>query len=109
MGYVSLLTLTFISIKEMTYQFNSTMVNKKKVSTHLLISFEMNIFYQLYVPPPPPERSLGGYLGITLSLRLSEKIRVRPITFFWFDIGLPYLAHGSITIRRCVAYVRPCP
>ena len=70
----------------MTYQFNSTMVNKKKVSTHLLISFEMNILYQLYIPPPL-ERSLGGYLGITLSLRLSEKIRVRPITFFGLTLA----------------------
>ena len=27
------------------------------------------------------------------------------ITFFWFDTGLPYLAHGSITMRRHVAYI----
>ena len=27
------------------------------------------------------------------SVRLSVQIRVRPITFLWFDIGLPYLAH----------------
>ena len=33
------------------------------------------------------------------------QIHVRPITFFWFDIGLPYLAHGCITMRRCVAYI----
>ena len=25
--------------------------------------------------------------------------------FFGGDIGLPYLAHGCITIRRCVAYI----
>ena len=25
--------------------------------------------------------------------------------FFWFDIGLPYLAHGCITMRRYVAYI----
>ena len=25
--------------------------------------------------------------------------------FFWFDIGLPYLAHGSITKRGCVVYI----
>ena len=31
--------------------------------------------------------------------------RVQPITFFWFDIGLPYLAHGSITKRGCVKYI----
>ena len=31
--------------------------------------------------------------------------RVRPITFFWIDIGLPYLAHGCITIRQCVVYI----
>ena len=27
------------------------------------------------------------------------------ITFFWFDIGLPYLAHGCITMRRCVVHI----
>ena len=27
------------------------------------------------------------------------------ISFFWFDTGLPYLAHGCITIRQCVAYI----
>ena len=30
---------------------------------------------------------------------------VRPITFFWFYIGLPYKAHGCLTMRRCVAYI----
>ena len=53
----------------------------------------------------PRERSSGGYIEITLSVRLSVQIRVRPITFLWFDIGLPYLAHGCITMRRCVAYI----
>ena len=51
------------------------------------------------------ERSLGGYIGITLSVRLSVQICVRFITFIWFDIGLPYLAHGSITMRQCVVYI----
>ena len=41
--------------------------------------------------------------SVCLSVRL--QIRVRPITFLWFDIGLPYLAHGCITIRQCVAYI----
>ena len=40
-----------------------------------------------------------------MSVRLSVQIRVRTRTFFWFDIGLPYLAHGWITMRRCVAYI----
>ena len=31
--------------------------------------------------------------------------RVWPITIFWFDIGLPYLAHVSVTMRRCIAYI----
>ena len=31
--------------------------------------------------------------------------RVRAITFVWIDIGLPYLAHRCILIRRCVAYI----
>ena len=53
----------------------------------------------------PRERSSGGYIGITLSVRLSVQIRVRPITFLWFDIGLPYLAHVGITMRQCVAYI----
>ena len=25
--------------------------------------------------------------------------------FFWINIGLPYLAHGYITIRWCVVYI----
>ena len=69
----------------------------------------------------PRERGSGGYIEITLSVclsvcpsvrlsvclsvRLSVQIRVRPITFLWFDIDLPYLAHGCITMRRCVAFI----
>ena len=30
---------------------------------------------------------------------------VRPLTIFLFDIGLPYLAYVSITMRGCVAYI----
>ena len=30
---------------------------------------------------------------------------VRPITNFWFYTGIPYLAHGSITMSGCVAYI----
>ena len=53
----------------------------------------------------PREQSSGGYIEINLSVRLSVQIRVRPITFFWIDIGLQYLAHGCITVRRCAAYI----
>ena len=66
----------------------------------------------VYISLNPPERSSGGYIGITLSVRLSVtsvrlsvQIRVRPITFFWIDIGLPYLACNCITMIRCVAYI----
>ena len=61
------------------------------------------------------ERGSGGYTetritlsvrpSVCLSVRMSVLIRVRPITFFWFDIGLPYLVHGCITMRRCVAHI----
>ena len=44
-------------------------------------------------------------MSICLSVRLSVQIRVQPITFLWFDIGLPFLAHGCITMRQCVAYI----
>ena len=48
----------------------------------------------------PRKRSSGGYIEITLSVCPSVcEIPVRPITFLWFDIGLPYLAHGCITMR----------
>ena len=30
---------------------------------------------------------------------------VQPINSVCFDIGIPYLAHGSITMRGCVAYI----
>ena len=42
----------------------------------------------------PREQSSGGYIEITLSVRLSVQIRVRPITFFWVD-----------TVRQCVTYI----
>ena len=32
-------------------------------------------------------------------------ICVRPITLFCFDIGLPYPAYGSFTIRQCIMYI----
>ena len=54
----------------------------------------------------PRERSSGGYIDITLSVCPSVCADcVRRITFLWFDIGLPYLAHGCITMIRCVAYI----
>ena len=53
----------------------------------------------------PRERSSEGYIGITLSVHRSVQVPVLPITFLWFDIVLPYLAHGCITMRRCVTYI----
>ena len=44
-------------------------------------------------------------LSVCLSVRLSLQILVRPISFFCFDIGLPYLAHGCITMRWCLAFI----
>ena len=35
-------------------------------------------------------------LFVRPSVCLYVQIRVRPITFFWFDIGLPYLAHDTM-------------
>ena len=32
--------------------------------------------------------------------------RVRPISFYWFDIDLPYLAHGCISIHERMCRVR---
>ena len=52
-----------------------------------------------------PSVCLSVWFSVCLVLRLSVQIRIRPITFFSFDIGLPNLAHGCITIRRCVAYI----
>ena len=39
-----------------------------------------------------------------LSVCLSVHIRVRPFDFC-FEIGLPYLALGCITMRRCAMYI----
>ena len=49
-------------------------------------------------------------LGITLSVRLSICPSVcadscPAINFFCFDIGLPHLGYGCITMRGCVAYI----
>ena len=37
--------------------------------------------------------------------RVFDMFFVPPIIIFCFDIGYPYLAHGSITIRRCDTYI----
>ena len=44
-------------------------------------------------------------ISVCLSVCLSVPIRVRPITFFWFDIDLPYLAHGCITMTQSVGFI----
>ena len=55
---------------------------------------------------PPWTKFRGVYrnhsvcLSICLSVHLSAQICVRPITFWGFDISLPYLAHGCITMRH---------
>ena len=84
----------------------------KKISFWLVPAYSRisnrTVFLMFFFYYTPRERSSGGYIEITLSVRLSVRlsvqIRVRPITFLWFDIGLPYLAHGCFTMRRCVAY-----
>ena len=40
------------------------------------------------------------FIGVLTCFRVQLK------TCFWFDIGLPYLPYASITVRRCVAYIR---
>ena len=52
-----------------------------------------------------PNTTLNFNLKVNLTGLLTF-FRVRPITLFWIDIGLQYLAHGCITIRRCVAYIQ---
>ena len=37
--------------------------------------------------------------------RFLSCFRVRPVTFVCLNIGIPYLAHGSITMRGSVAYI----
>ena len=37
--------------------------------------------------------------------RLLSCLHVQPVTSVSFDIGIPYLAHGSITKRGCVKYI----
>ena len=32
-------------------------------------------------------------------------LHLRSVTSVGFDIGIPYLAHGSITMRGCVKYI----
>ena len=75
----------------------------RRVDSSTKIQFELSS--KILSNYNPREQSSRGYIGITLSVRLSVQIRVRPITFLWFDIGLPYLAHGCITMRQCVAYI----
>ena len=55
----------------------------------------------------PRERTSGGYIGITLSVcpSVCADLCLAYNGFFLFDIGLPYLEHGCITMIQCVAYI----
>ena len=57
-----------------------------------------------FIPPSPSERGSGGFMGITLPVPLSVQFVV--LFVFFFDIGIPYLAHWWITMTQCVAYTR---
>ena len=63
------------------------------------------IYFQLLYHPWTKFRGVYRNHSVCLSVCLSVQIRVRPITFLWFDIGLPYLAYGCMTIRGCVTYI----
>ena len=71
------------------------MLNKKSAN-----NIHMSVFCFII----PPMNEVQG-IFVCLSVHLSVQIRVRPITFFWFDIGLPFLAHGCITMRQCVVFI----
>ena len=59
-----------------------------RVHVHLWSRFDINIWHQ------------------GLIYRILSCIRVRLVTFVCFDIGIPYLAQGSITVRGYVAYIQ---
>ena len=69
-----------------------------------LLMMKMKMKNNLYTPWTKFREVYRNH-SVCPSVCLSVQIRVRPISFFWFDIGLPYLAHMCITIRRCIAYI----
>ena len=55
--------------------------------------------WYIFNPSPPVNEIQGG-----MSILLFVQILVWPITFYSFEISLPYFEHKCITMRRCVAY-----
>ena len=60
---------------------------------------------ELIITPPPLERSSGVFRNHSVYPSVCVDSYPSRNFLFWFDIGLPYLAHGCITMRRCVAYI----
>ena len=88
------------------------MVSQKEIFTYFLISHIYNESPCLSVTMRKYDTTYIRDPDTNLNFDLKVKFigfltcfRVRPITLFWFDIGLPYLAHGCFTIRRCLAYI----
>ena len=52
-----------------------------------------------------PERTLIKPLTSDLIYMVLRCLPVQHVTSFCFDIGIYYLAHGSIFMRRCVKYI----
>ena len=44
-------------------------------------------------------------MSVRPSVCLTVQIRVRAITSLFFEVGIPYMAYGCITKRRCVTYI----
>ena len=56
-----------------------------------------------------PGSNLNGFWQVLMSDQSSFQIIscfcIPPVPTFCFDIGIPYLTHGSITMRVCVLYI----
>ena len=59
----------------------------------------LNIFYKTSRPSYTPANKVRP------SVRLSGQIRFWAVNYLCCNIGIPNLAHGCITMRRCVAYI----
>ena len=61
--------------------------HERMCSIHSWYGFDINLW---------PQGQIYSFLSC---------LHVQPITFVCLDIGIPYLTHGSITIRGCVPYI----
>ena len=81
-------------------------LDSETIALSLSLSLSLSCILMLITTPVSEVQGLNRNHPVSPSVCPSVCTDSCPAhNFFWFDIGLPHLAHRCIIMRRCVAYI----